>query len=173
MPTCKYDLVLVRGAPGVGKSSLADSLKNVFPQGVSIESESIWKSLNIIDWLDEKQSVDAIISSLNVANDYLQRGYKPAVVVDVFYGDRINNAIDQVKKVTSSQSFCVITLLCENEELDRRIHSRLIGWTDLPTSMECNESIKSFRAENEIQINTTYLSPEEVQQETVKHLTTA
>ena len=69
----EYDLILVRGAPGVGKTTLAKRLRAHFPKGITIEVDSFKGMVNLLDWKDTTQYHHILEAVAMTCRSYLEQ----------------------------------------------------------------------------------------------------
>lgn len=76
------DIIVVRGAPGSGKSSVARQLGKQLPTGATIEVDTVRGMIHHIQWESDDLHIDAIHAAVIATTAYLERGYRPVVLVD-------------------------------------------------------------------------------------------
>ena len=68
----KTDIIIIRGAPGSGKSQTAKSLSQVFPKGVRLEVDTIRQMVISVDWKNQQEHIDMLQASTKLVYEFLQ-----------------------------------------------------------------------------------------------------
>jgi predicted kinase len=115
-------LVLLNGAPGVGKSSLADLLVRQRPMMLALDIDGIKHALG--RWDDDAGSAGRHARRLAVAviREHLAAGYDVALAQYLARAD----FIDELQQVSadSGAQFIELILVVDASVLDRRLHQR-------------------------------------------------
>src|SRR4051812_13158168 len=111
------DIILVRGAPGVGKSTLSARLKALFSFGATIEVGPFLKMIHAFEDGNSQQYSDSLDLICRLALLYLERGYHPVFIVGPLKSPRVQNFFE---KVPAEIGFKVITLCATNNDIDIR-----------------------------------------------------
>jgi predicted kinase len=90
------DVIILRGAPGVGKSTLAKELAQHFPKGVRIEVDTLRGMVISVDWTNQQEHKDLLQVAAQLTRQFLGLGFKPVLVVDTFSGDKVKDFLDTV-----------------------------------------------------------------------------
>jgi deoxyadenosine/deoxycytidine kinase len=165
MHTDQYDIIIIRGAPGVGKSTLARKFKKYYPNGVTIEVDYVRAMINGAKWVDRTEHRRGLSAAWAICATYRGYGYKPIIVVDTFTTSRMNYFMDHFKTYNNSNGglkYRIVSLYCDYPELDKRILEREGGFKDLESTHLINDDIRKNRHENEVLIDTTGMSPKMV-----------
>ncbi len=156
------DIIIIRGAPGSGKSQTAKSLSEFFPKGVRVEIDNLRSMVISVDWKNQMEHIEILRISTNLVCDFINLGFSPLIVVDTFSGDKIVNYLEVLNKLNSSLSIQIIGLYTSKEELYKRILSRDENeFRDNGICQRINQEVIDKKYENEFQINTTGLLPNE------------
>ena len=158
----KYELILVRGAPGVGKTTLATRLRAHFPKGITVEVDSFKGMVNLLDWKDTTQYYHILEAVATTCRSYLDNGYAPVIVVDTLSSETLEDFMTILQKSLLQPSCLIITLLCDPGVLELRIHSRKKGFSLIEPSLAVNDDMRKYRVFNELSVDTTARSPDEV-----------
>src|ERR1700676_1831758 len=100
------DLLIVRGAPGVGKSSVGKLLTIHYRNGLTIEIDEIRRMKNRVDWTCVEEHLNAIEATGSLINSYLEFNYKPIMVFDTLSMGTIQMITD---KIPSGRSYKIIS----------------------------------------------------------------
>lgn len=157
------DVLAIKGAPGVGKSSAAKSLAPFFPRGVKIEVDILRKMVVSVDWKNQAEHIALLQVAARLTHDFLQMGYRPAIVVDTFSGDKIHRFLEDLKKLDGVRTAKVFSLYVSDLELQRRLQARPADeFKDFGISAKLNADVQRLRHPSEYQIDSTDLTPEEI-----------
>jgi len=157
----RYDLILIRGAPGVGKTALAEHLKEHYPSGVTVEVDSLKVMINRWDWRDSAQYRHILEAAGSVCRSYFDNGYAPVIVVDPFSCPVLDSFISMVRSSPRKPAYFIITLFCDPPSLEQRIQSRTEGFNSVKTALAINEEMRRYRFPREELIDTSGKSTEE------------
>ena len=151
-------LIIIRGTPGSGKSSLGRRLKKAFPSGALIEIDNFRGMLNNVDWQDEQQHLIALDAAAVAVNSFAASNVSPVIVVDMFVDDKLKFFLSKV----SVKSYQIISLLVNEKTLEKRLTERKEGFKDLSKGIAINQLISAHPWENEIKIDTSGIGKNEV-----------
>jgi broad-specificity NMP kinase len=155
----KADLIIIHGAPGIGKTTVGRLLKKIL-KGAFLDLD--WIRSNHLEetWRnkspeEEKMSYRILIRTIN---EYLSHGYKNIVLNSADLKQLLGH-----EDLFRSIDYRVITLTADDSELRKRVldPSRDSGWRDVEGSVVRNQRIVGRPLwRNEIRIDTTVQSPE-------------
>jgi len=180
--TTRYDLIVIRGAPGVGKTTLSENLKKYFPGGVGIETDPLRNMIHRVEWSpstgpdgsthrSEEQGIHAIEAAWEVGCSYRANGYRPVLLVDTLTPPRYHKIEALIHESEPSLSWHIIALSCTDRELVSRLSRRVLltrftgrgsAFSDRDSAIWVNEGVRNHRYSNETVIDTTGRSPESV-----------
>src|SRR5690349_18512247 len=127
------DIVILRGAPGSGKSETAKSLSQFFPKGVRVEVDTIRNMVILVDWKNQQEHIDMLQVSTGLVIDFLKLGFNPVIVVDTFSGDKINRYLETLYQLNNKLLIKIFGLFTSDDELKRRLSLRPAGeFKDFP-----------------------------------------
>lgn len=155
------DVLVIRGAPGVGKSTLGKLLTKEFPKGVKIEVDILRKMVNAVDWKNQQEHINLLQVAAKLTESFLSIGFRPVIVVDTFSGNKVTAYLETVRRLRPDVSIQLIGLYASPETLHRRIEARPSDeFKDFSISVKINADLQQFKIPHEHQIDTTDFSPE-------------
>lgn len=156
----KIDVIIIRGAPGSGKSLTAKSLSKLFSKGVRLEVDTIRQMLISVDWKNQQEHINMLHASTKLVIEFIQFGYKPVIVVDTFSGDKINQYINTLQQLNKNLSIKIFGLYTTDEELNIRLDLRTNSeFKDFSISKKLNDDVLKWKHPAEFQVDTTTLMP--------------
>ncbi len=153
------DLLIIRGAPGVGKSSVGKLLTQYYKDGVTIEIDEVRRMINSVTWANTREHLNAIEATKALVISYLQSKYTPVIVIDTLSHGTIKMIIDHIPFETTCKT---ISLIATEEKIRERIIKRNEGFMDCETSFKVNTAIINEALENNLLIDTTNLTVTEI-----------
>jgi hypothetical protein len=156
----EIDIIIIRGAPGSGKSQTAKGLAQFFPKGVRMEVDTIRQMVISVDWKNQAEHINILGLSAKMAHEFLVLGFKPIIVVDTFSGDKVLKYLQDLLQLNKELVIKIFGLYVTEDELKKRLEKRIDGeFKDLKICLRLNRDVLKFKYENEFQINTTGLLP--------------
>jgi len=156
----KTDIIIIRGAPGSGKSQTAKNLSKFFPKGVRMEVDTIRQMVISVDWKNQQEHIDMLQASTKLVFEFLQFGFSPVIVVDTFSGDKINKYLLSLNQFDENLSIKIFGLFTTDDELKRRLEGRTNGeFRDFGICKRINDEVLKVKYDTEFQVDTTGLSP--------------
>src|SRR5215213_9952021 len=132
------ELIVIGGAPGCGKSTLAMQLRSVL-RGPWIDFGKLREFHLEPDWSNQSTDEESISfeNLQGIIRNYVRHGYRNIVVDDLQ-----EHRIQQVPQVLHDVAFQIVTLVVSDpSELRRRIVSRNAGWKDAGAAIAWNQSV--------------------------------
>lgn len=159
------EVIALRGAPGVGKSSLRNHLQRLFPRGAFIEVDALREMCFNQNWTDAFPHELMIKCGAYLAEKLISEGgYSPVFVVDTFSKGKLRGFVN-----ATSRPLMIISLYCTSEMLAKRVELRHpTQFKDLNACLVLNEEAKQKEFQNEFLIDTTYMTPEEIARQICK-----
>jgi len=154
----KYEIILVRGAPAVGKSSLGRKLKKIFPKGVVVEVDTIRAMINDVKWVKKEEGKNALRATEKLCKSYFNDGYKPIIIISTFNQSKLQYFVD----FFNNNKLIVVSLYVINKVLKHRLDHREKGFKDWDITKIINDDIKKYRHPKEILLDTTELNKDQV-----------
>lgn len=159
------DLILLKGAPGVGKSTAARLIAEHFPSGARIEVDTLRQMVIAVDWKNQQEHRTLLTISAKLAAHFIRAGYAPVILVDTFSGDKVEGFLEAFRVELAEVRVCVCSLHASEETLHDRVLNREVGgFRDLPISTRINAEVVRDAKPSETIIDTTGLSPPDVAQ---------
>lgn len=163
MSPASADLILLKGAPGVGKSTAAKLLARHFPSGVRFEVDTLRGMVIDVDWTDQAEHRNLLTLSAQLAAGFLRAGFAPVILIDTFSGDKIDGFLAAFRSERPQSRVCVTVLHASDGVLRERVLNRdADGFRDIDIALRINhESVRDARP-FELLLDTTNLSPGDV-----------
>jgi len=139
----EQELYIIRGASGVGKTTVLKHLKSVLDYGFLIDIDSIREKFCMMDWESGySEYVNAQKITHVMVMEALRLGYGNVIVTDSFPEGLLKSFIDGIDFPVS-----VISLYCEPEELRRRLEVRGYPVYHLDKICKLNDAIRKHDLE--------------------------
>ena len=160
MQSVKVDIIIIRGAPGSGKSQTAKSLSQFFPKGVKLEVDILRQMVISVDWKNQEEHINMLQVSIGLVYDFLKLGYNPVIVVDTFSGDKINKYLESLYEIDKTLSIKLFGLYVTEDELRKRLDLRSNAeFRDFVICKRLNDDLLKVKYHSEFQIDTSGLLP--------------
>jgi broad-specificity NMP kinase len=161
-------LIVVGGAPGCGKSTLASQLRARL-RGPWIDFGRLREFHLEPDWSNQSPEEEAMAfdNLICIIRNYLRHGYSNIIIDDLQ-----DHRVQQITSVLHDVPVRIVTLiLSDPTELSRRIRSRGDGWKDTEAAVAWNQRVVERACVNhERKIDVTGKSPLAVFAEVLKIL---
>jgi len=150
------DVIILRGAPGVGKSTLAKELAQHFPEGVRIEVDTLRGMVISVDWTNQQEHKELLQVAAQLTRQFLGLGFKPVLVVDTFSGDKVKEFLDTVNNPDLGLQVKAFALHASPEVLARRLAARPQDqFRDLAVSKKLNSDVLKIPRPADILLDTS------------------
>ena len=141
MAIIKYDLILITGAPGSGKSTVSELLQKRLDSPLIdfgnlriLHLDREWKKANS---KEERMSFENLVFILK---NYIKYDYKNVIAHDL-----LDDKVLKLAKIFSRRKTAIISLIVKDEELKKRVVNpqRDSGFRDVDRALQYNEELGS------------------------------
>lgn len=154
------DVLILRGAPGVGKSTLGRGLRRQLDRGSVIEVDDLRGMLARVDWTSRVHHDIALSVALDALYSFLRADVRPVVLIDTFSRSRLQGIHARLNE--AGLRHYTLSLWLEPERLEARLRARTSGFSEWEPSRVLNEEAFANRYPREELVNTTPMAPEDV-----------
>lgn len=124
MKPTKPRVIIIRGAPGAGKTEVSKALATYFPDGARIEVDSLRKMVISVKWTNQNEHINMLGVTARLARDFLSLGICPVIIVDTFSGDKLHKFIDDVRSHSPDAELNLFGLFVNHKVLAERLNER-------------------------------------------------
>lgn len=154
------DVIVIRGAPGAGKTELGKELAKHYPQGAKLEVDVLRKMVNGVNWTDQAEHIKLLGLAAGAVAEFARLGFRPVIVIDTFSGDKIDGFLGRLRELEPALVIKLFALHLREDVLARRIASRPAGlFRDFAIAKKLNSDVLQIRRPEEIQLDSSDLSP--------------
>lgn len=154
------DVLILRGAPGVGKSTLGRGLRRHLDSGSVIEVDDVRGMLARVDWTSRIHHDIALSVAFDALLSFVRAQVRPVVLIDTFSRSRLQGIHTRLNEAVLRHH--TLSLWLNPEELAARLRTRQTGFCDWEPSRVLNEEAYANRYPNEEFLDTTSLDPDAV-----------
>jgi len=153
-------VLLLRGAPGVGKTHAARGLAEALGSGAVIEVDQLRAMFARVDWGSRHQHEVSLRGAMALAREFLEASVSPVVIVDSFGRDSVGRALTRLSG--ADVDVRVVSLWAEGATLLERLDARGAGFQDRHLASLMNEEVRTRRVPHDHLLDTTGLTEEAV-----------
>lgn len=165
------DVIIIRGAPAVGKTTLAKELAKHFPKGVRLEVDTLRSMVVSVDWTNQQEHKDLLQVAAQLTRQFLGLGFKPVIVVDTFSGDKVKPFLDAINAPEYGLWVKTLALHASTDVLAQRLAVRPPGlFRDIDVSMKLNSDVLKIHRPSDILIDTSKQTEQQSAQDLVNSL---
>jgi len=155
------DIIVVRGAPGSGKSETARLLAARLHRGARVEIDTLRAMIVPVDWTDQEEHIAVLSLSVGVVSGFLRMGHRPVIVVDTFSGDKLGRFLDELRMTYPDAGTRLFSLSPSRAALRARVEGRPDGgFKDLRACEKLNSDVPQRLVPGEFLIDNSDLTPE-------------
>ncbi len=152
------ELIVIAGAPGTGKSTLARQLQQRWPRAPYIELSSFREfHLREADWSDQSVEDEEVAweNLVFCVRTYARRGWTPVIVTDLR-----EQRVQQVPGQFGDLQFAILTLVANDETIRERVGARTEGFVAVDKALAWNHGVRERDViVNETKIDVHALTP--------------
>lgn len=155
-------VIVVRGAPGSGKSQTAKVLATRIGKGARVEVDTLRSMVFPVDWTNQAEHVSVLSLATSVVAGFVKLGHRPVIVVDTFSGDKVVKFLSELRDRHSPLDVRVFALVAGRDELQRRVERRPAHqFNNVAVCLKLNADVMKHLQPYETLIDTSSLTPEE------------
>jgi len=157
------DVIIIRGAPGSGKSELGKALARHYPQGARVEVDALRKMVISVNWTDQAEHIKLLGLAAGTTAEFVRLGFRPVIVIDTFSGDKVDGFLDRLSQTCPALNVRLYALYLSEEVLAQRLISRPDGlFKDLAIATKLNADVLRIRRPEEFKIDGSELTPNQL-----------
>ncbi len=157
------DVIIIRGAPGSGKSETAKCLAARFKKGVRLEVDTLRAMVVSVDWSNQEEHVNILSLATNLVAGFIKNGYKPVIVIDTFSGNKLSNFLSELQLLNSNLEVYSFALVTTPEVLSTRVENRSADkFKNIDICQMINSDVTKYLLPEENLIDSTILTPEAI-----------
>jgi len=157
------DVIILHGAPGVGKSTLAKELSKHFPKGVRLEVDTLRSMVISVDWTNQHEHKDLLEVAARLTCQFLELGFKPVIVVDTFSGDKVKPFLKAIVTTEHTPLVKTYALHASPDVLSQRLAARHAElFRDIDVSKKLNSDDLKISRPDDTLLDTSALSAPQI-----------
>ena len=157
------DLILLKGAPGVGKSTTAKLLAQHLPSGVRVEVDTLRQMVVSVNWTNQAEHLSLLALSAQLAAGFIRTGFAPVILVDTFSGDKIDGFLDAFRSGSPLSRVLVAVLHASEGVLRERVRNRdADGFSNIDIALRINQEVVRDVRPFELLLDSSDLAPADV-----------
>jgi predicted kinase len=161
MNAATYDVIVICGAPGVGKSQTAKCLATRLGKGVRIEVDALRAMVIPVEWTNQAEHVGVLSLASGLVAGFLKLGHRPVIVVDTFSGDKLVAFLRELRSQQAELEAGVFALVATPEVLRVRVKGRPRDqFNDIDICEKLNADVVKHLQPGEHLIDNSSLTPQ-------------
>jgi len=154
------DVVLIRGAPGAGKSTLGRRLRAALTAAAVVEVDDLRTMLSQVDWANRRHHDQALAGMFALARGLLGAGVRPVVVIDTLSRSRMLHVHTWLEG--EGYRHHTVSLWVEPSQLRARLEQRESGFREWEPSAVLNDEVLATRWPQETLLDAGALGRDEL-----------
>lgn len=156
------DVLVIRGAPGSGKSEAAKRLAARLGHGARVEVDTLRAMIVPVNWTDQTEHIAVLSLAVGVVAGFLRMGHRPVIVVDTFSGDKLGRFVRDLESAHLGARVRAFSLAPSQAALRARVESRPNGgFKDVRVCEKLNSEVAGWLLPGELLIDNSDLLPDE------------
>ncbi len=156
------DVIIIRGAPGSGKTQASKCLATHFQKSVRIEVDTLRAMVISVEWSNQDEHINILSLTIGLVIGFHRLGYGPIIVVDTFSGNKLSKFIADISLMNNNLEIRSFALVTAPEVLRVRVEDRPTGqFKDLDICIKLNSDVIKHLQPLEQIIDNTELTPVE------------
>ena len=156
------DVIVIRGAPGSGKSEAAKCLAARLGAGTRIEVDTLRAMIIPVDWTNQSEHISVLSLATGLVTGFLALGHRPVIVVDTFSGDKLTRFLADLRASRPGIEVRMFALVTDRNALRARVEGRADDrYKDLRVCEKLNADVATYLQPDEQLIDNSALTPEE------------
>lgn len=156
------EVIVIRGAPGSGKTEAAKCLAAGLGRGAWVEVDTLRAMIVPVNWTDQREHIAVLSLATGLVAGLLRLGHRPVIVVDTFSGDKLARFLVELREQQSGLDVRVFTLVTTPAVLRARVESRpAYQFKDVDICEKLNADVVRHIQPGERLIDNSSLTPTE------------
>lgn len=156
------DVLVIRGAPGSGKSQAAKCLAARLGKGARIEVDTLRAMVIPVDWTNQAEHISVLSLATGLVSAFLGLGHRPVIVVDTFSGNKLVRFLAELRALHSGLEVRLFAIVTAPAVLRDRVASRPADqFKDIGICEKLNSDVVRHLQPGERLIDNSALTPEE------------
>ncbi|MCA9518067.1 MAG: hypothetical protein KC635_24180 [Myxococcales bacterium] len=160
--------MLLRGAPGVGKSTVGRTLAEICGNGVICEVDRFRAMFAPVDWGDRRQHSAGLRAAVAAGRSLIADGVGLLIVIDTFGRETLPPVAASL--ASPNADILAVSLWAEVNVLRSRLAARGDGFSDAALSSLMNAEVRTKRVADDVLIDTSALQANAVAARIIERL---